>query len=149
MTNPMMGLNAAEGRRREEAARQRRERNTPSAEVRAVRARILEEREAAMAEQQAAAQAAREASPDALQAVLSRGTLDELAEIARMISRLDGRRMQDIVNEVFRAKSRTAYVAPVAAEPETPPTPPVVDAPEKAAGESVRRRGRPPGIRSA
>lgn len=109
-TAALMGLNLGEARRREARAKERKERNQASPEARAARAALLERREALMAEQQTAEKAKVEASPDALRAVLSRGTVDELAEIARMIGRLDGRRMQDIVNEVFRERSRTGYV---------------------------------------
>ncbi|MGE8130007.1 hypothetical protein ACQKQD_23785 [Methylobacterium sp. NPDC080182] len=107
-TAAMMGL--GEMRRREQAAKARGEKFKSTPEKRAALAAILEKREALMAEQQTAEKAKVEASPDALRAVLSRGTVDELAEIARMIGRLDGRRMQDIVNEVFRERSRTGYV---------------------------------------
>jgi len=109
-TAALMGMNLGEARRREARARERGKRFEVDPEVREYRARLLAEREAVRDQQQAKATAEREASPDALRAVLSRGTVDELAEIARMIPRFDGRRMQGLVNDVFRTKSRGGYV---------------------------------------
>jgi hypothetical protein len=117
---PIMGL--GEARRREAAAKAKAESRKVDPETRAARAALLERREALMGERQAAEKAKVEASPDALRAVLSRGTVDELAEIARMIGRLDGRRMQDLVNEVFRDRSRTGYVPDSQEAQEAAPT---------------------------
>lgn len=111
MTAPI-SINYGEAKRREAAAKAKAERRKVDPDVRAIRAGILERREALMVGQQEAAKAERDATPDALRAVLGRGTVDELAEIARMISRLDGRRLQDLANEIFREKSRTGYVQP-------------------------------------
>ena len=70
---------------------------------------MLEQRDALGDQQEAEAKAKRDASPDALRAILSRGSVDELVEVARMIGRLDGRRLQILVDDVFREKSRAGY----------------------------------------
>lgn len=101
-----------EARRRQEAAKHRGERFKVSGDVRAARVAMLEAREAKATEAEAQAKAEQEAAPTTLQAVLNRATLEELSEISRMISRLDGRRLQTLVDDVFRAKSRERITAP-------------------------------------
>ncbi|TXN04209.1 hypothetical protein FV242_08315 [Methylobacterium sp. WL64] len=108
-TAALMGLQLGEARRRETRAKERRERNQVSPEVRAERARILEERDARTNEAEAKAQAEQQARPTALEAVLNRATVDELAELSRSISRFDGRRLQQMVDDAFRVKACSGY----------------------------------------
>lgn len=135
MTNTTVLMGQGEMRRRQEAAKRRGERFRVSDETRAARAAVQDRREALHVQRQAEAKAERETSPDALRAVLSRGTVDELAEITRMIGRLDGRRLQEIANEVLRERSRTGYVPDDEATQKPAEAPPV----ERA---SSGRRGR-------
>lgn len=141
----LMGMNRAEAKRREARAKERKERNQVSPEVRAARSAMLEARQAVLDKAEAEAKTKQEAAPSAFEAILSRGTIDELAEVSRSISRFDGRRLQQMVDDVFRAKARTGY---------RPDSKDAVAAPasagelEKAAEESVRRRGRPDGTQA-
>lgn len=105
-TAALMGMNLGEARRREARAKERRERNQVSPEVRAARAAIIEAREAVLAEQQATAKAEQQARPDAVRTVLAHASLDELAELQRVAGQLDGRRLADIVGDVLRQRQR-------------------------------------------
>lgn len=110
MSNTSIARNWAEAKRQETAAKEKAERRKVSPDVRAARAALLDRREALQDAEAAAAKVEREAAPDALRSVLSRGTVAELAEIARMISRFDGRRLQALVDEVFRERARTQSI---------------------------------------
>lgn len=121
--NALLSLNPGEARRRQANAKERRERMNVGPDVRARRAALLDAREAAMERDQATLKAEQDAAPDALRAVLSRGTVDELAEISRMISRLDGRRLQALVDEVFRDRARVQRIGGAAMPPESPQEP--------------------------
>lgn len=94
---------------KELAAKIKAESRKVSPEIRDIRASVLERREAMLDEAEAQAKAAQVAAPTALEAVLARASADELAEISRSISRLDGRRLQSLVDEALRAKTRTGY----------------------------------------
>lgn len=109
MSNAAVYIGHGEMKRREAEAKAKAERRKVDSETRAARAAILEARQAKLDEAEAQAKAAQVAAPTALEAVLSRATADELAEISRSISRLDGRRLQSLVDEAFRAKTRTGY----------------------------------------
>lgn len=126
----LMGL--GEMRRRQEAAKKRGERFKADPEVREARARIAAEREATFDQAEAEAKAKQEASPSAFQAILNRGSIDELAEVSRSIGRLDPRRIEEIVGEIFRAKSRLQAYQPD--EPVLSPTPSPRDLAEIALG---------------
>ncbi len=128
-TAALMGMNLGEARRREARAKERGKRFEVDPAAREARARLLDRREALHDHREAEATAERDASPDALRAVLRRGTVDELAEITRMIGRLDGRRLQEIANEVFRERSRTGYVPDDEAPQKPAEAPPVDKAP--------------------
>lgn len=89
---------------REAAAKARREENKVDPAVREARARMMEEREAALEAQRAAEKAAKEARPDAITTVLLHASLDELHEFQRSVGQLDGRRMSNLVADVIRRK---------------------------------------------
>ncbi|MFK5599917.1 hypothetical protein ACFZ8E_23410 [Methylobacterium sp. HMF5984] len=129
MSNAPTSLDPGAARNREDAAKARRAKYQSTPEIRAQLASVLEARDALREKQQTDTRAEREVAPGALRSVLARGTVSELAEIARMIGRLDGRRMQDLVNEVFRTKTRTAYS-------------PALETPAEASSESETSFGR-------
>ncbi|MGC5781760.1 hypothetical protein [Methylobacterium sp. NFXW15] len=123
-----MGMNLGEARRRQEAAKRRGERFKVSDDVRAVRAAIMEKRNAIHDQRQAEARAELEARPDAVRAILAHASIDELAEFQRVAGQLDGRRLADIVADVLRQRQRTSYVA----QPEPTPVEQAATAPETA-----------------
>ncbi|MCJ2012177.1 hypothetical protein [Methylobacterium sp. J-076] len=134
MTAPvaLMGLELGKARLREAAAKAKAEKWKVSPEARARRVAILEARDAMYEEAEAEAKARQEANPTALEAVLKRGTLDEMAEISRSIGRMDPRKIQEVADEIFRAKSRSQAYTP---DDETPlPAASAVDLSEIAVG---------------
>lgn len=107
MSLASLGMSISEMRRRQEVAKAKGGRFRVDPEVREARARVAAEREAVFEQSNAKAKAEQEAAPTAFQAILKRGTIDELSEVARSIGRMDPRRIEEIVGEIFRAKSRS------------------------------------------
>lgn len=92
---------------REAKAKAKRERNKVDPAVREARARLLDEREARLAKDEAAAEAERQDRPDSIRAVFLQASLDDLSDFARTVGQMDGRRLADIASEVLRQRQRS------------------------------------------
>lgn len=92
---------------REAEAKAKRERTKVDPAVRQARARLLDEREARLAKDEAAAEAERQDRPDSIRAVFLQASLDDLSDFARTVGQMDGRRLADIASEVLRQRQRS------------------------------------------
>ncbi len=92
---------------REAEAKAKRERNKVDPAVREARARLLDEREAQLAKDEAAVEAERQDRPDSIRAVFLQASLDDLSNFARTVGQMDGRRLADIASEVLRQRQRS------------------------------------------
>lgn len=96
----------------EAAAKAKAENRKADPETRAIRAAVLDRREAILAGEQAAIEAEKQAQPGAILAVLRHASEDELAEFARRVGQMAPRVLADMASDHLRQRQRSRQAAP-------------------------------------